>query len=382
MSTIVTSPTMISSARPDRPPRPPQSSKPNYNLNSSTSSSETRSRKSSTRSHHHHHSSSAVTSSATTTRSSKSHHHHHRHHSNQPQSSTQSGSEKSTHRRRESKSAPETDRHHHHRKSKSTSTATAVEHRKKKKRSIPLDTIDRLDVTGLFGPGSFHHDGPFEACNPHRNKRVSRAPVAAFPIDGANNTLAGIDYKKGGIATENRIMGRSDTEAYEDFCSVRDSKRESQTFDPLLKANPVHGNTSLGLGTSTFLEGAPAPKIEEYYQARKNSDEYGSPLRPKISFVQRLRGNSHSGPQAAPLLQNKPISPPLQQQPFSSPKSPKSRKVQVQTISPARSRSSLEISSPEVVNYDRLLPPSPPSPSLGSEFMRRMKGLKMGAARK
>ncbi|GMF07737.1 unnamed protein product [Ambrosiozyma monospora] len=55
-----------------------------------------------------------------------------------------------------------------------------------------LDTIDKLDVTGFFSGGGFHHDGPFDACTPHRNKNSRAAPVMAFPADGPNNSIKGV----------------------------------------------------------------------------------------------------------------------------------------------------------------------------------------------
>jgi hypothetical protein len=72
-----------------------------------------------------------------------------------------------------------------------------------------LDIIDKLDVTGIYGQGRectdhnpdipitdsktvFHHDGPFDACNPHRNvKKDRRAPMEAFPANSANMALGG-----------------------------------------------------------------------------------------------------------------------------------------------------------------------------------------------
>ncbi|EEB08878.2 membrane associated protein Pal1 [Schizosaccharomyces japonicus yFS275] len=59
----------------------------------------------------------------------------------------------------------------------------------KRRSNNPLDQIDRLDVTGLYGAGSFHHDGPFDACRPHRNVNTSKAPVAAFPEDSVANSI-------------------------------------------------------------------------------------------------------------------------------------------------------------------------------------------------
>ncbi|KAF6766160.1 Pal1 cell morphology protein-domain-containing protein [Ephemerocybe angulata] len=50
--------------------------------------------------------------------------------------------------------------------------------RSKTKNSQHADVIDRLDFTGV-GP-MFHHDGPFDACAPSRNKQKSKAPMYAW----------------------------------------------------------------------------------------------------------------------------------------------------------------------------------------------------------
>ncbi|KAK7064279.1 Pal1 cell morphology protein-domain-containing protein [Favolaschia claudopus] len=47
-----------------------------------------------------------------------------------------------------------------------------------KKSSKHADVIDKLDFTGV-GP-MFHHDGPFDACAPSRNRQKSRAPMMAW----------------------------------------------------------------------------------------------------------------------------------------------------------------------------------------------------------
>ncbi|KAL6949995.1 hypothetical protein ACO0QE_000664 [Hanseniaspora vineae] len=100
-------------------------------------------------------------------RSSGNSHHHHHHHSSSGHHRDENGT-----RHRSSSSSKK--------KSKSTKPVIAKN----------VDTIDKLDVTGLFG-GAFHHDGPFDACTPHRNKNTKVAPVLAFPKDGPNTSLAG-----------------------------------------------------------------------------------------------------------------------------------------------------------------------------------------------
>ncbi|KAI5121273.1 hypothetical protein M0805_002318 [Coniferiporia weirii] len=93
-----------------------------------------------------------------------------------------------------------------------TQTATAVEKARKagkptKKGSSHADVIDRLDFTGN-GP-MFHHDGPFDACAPSRNRHKLKAPMLAWtsakgegPISdthpGADRYPAAVDNMRGG----------------------------------------------------------------------------------------------------------------------------------------------------------------------------------------
>ncbi|KAF9512584.1 hypothetical protein BS47DRAFT_1045337 [Hydnum rufescens UP504] len=48
-----------------------------------------------------------------------------------------------------------------------------------KKKSTHVDLIDQLDYSGLGG-GTFHHDGPFDALAPSRNRNGQKAPMSAF----------------------------------------------------------------------------------------------------------------------------------------------------------------------------------------------------------
>ncbi|KAK9325701.1 hypothetical protein V1517DRAFT_314083 [Lipomyces orientalis] len=154
--------------------------------------------------------------------------------------------------------SPTKRQHHHHAKSTSPTSKSSSS---SKKQNGALDKIDKLDVTGIFGTG-FHHDGPFDACNPHRNKNKNKAPMLAFPIDSENNALGAprhLDVKANGAP---RQTG--------DGVNGSDALR----FDPVLRADPVHGNVSLGLGSSTFLEGTPASRaaIMQQMMRVKESD--------------------------------------------------------------------------------------------------------------
>lgn len=176
-----------------------------------------------------------------------------------------------------------------------------------------VDTIDKLDVTGLFG-GAFHHDGPFDACTPHRNKNAKAAPVAAFPADGPNNSIKG-SAQNTKDATIKYIQGREDDD--DDLYTTSVSKNHqsyqrgngSQStiqaikadanitqFDTNVKAEPVHGSTTLGLGSSTFLDGAPAASNVAHEEAVHRANIGG--LNRKKSLRQRLGGGSSEQPRA------------------------------------------------------------------------------------
>lgn len=149
----------------------------------------------------------------------------------------------------------------------------------------------------------FHHDGPFDACNPHRNrKREKYAPMQAFPKDSINMVM-------GGSGPLNKVMdydkyhGRGD-EAHGDYNEA--AVIEEPAIDPRKQAKPdttnsydptaremLHGQESAGLGTSTFLEGAPASRAaiqrrESEYETQQFDERPG--LGRKKSLAQKIRG--------------------------------------------------------------------------------------------
>lgn len=185
-----------------------------------------------------------------------------------------------------------------------------------------LDTIDKLDVSAFYG-GRFHHDGPFDACTPHRNKNGKNAPVMAFPADGPNNSMKGFaaasnddrlnlafgNYSEDqneivGMAGSNGGAGNSRSQAPPNVRArpAGPSAAEPQpianyapslnpsviAFDANQKSAPIHGLTTAGLGSLTFLDGAPAPRADDLL-----SPPNGGVGRKK-SIVQRLRKTSQS----------------------------------------------------------------------------------------
>lgn len=168
-----------------------------------------------------------------------------------------------------------------------------------KKKSDPvkpknLDTIDKLDVTGFVG---FHHDGPFDACAPHRNIKKEKAPVMAFPIDGPNNSIAGgtnmtkddqLNLAFGNYHEETPVIKTNRTQN-DPTSSIYTPKQNPSVinFDSNTNSTPIHGSTTAGLGSTTFLDGAPAPKGDELLNPNAGVGR-------KKSIVQRLRKNSGS----------------------------------------------------------------------------------------
>ncbi|KAG8911291.1 hypothetical protein FRC01_005796 [Tulasnella sp. 417] len=67
-----------------------------------------------------------------------------------------------------------------------TKSHNAVPRADKDKPSQHADIIDQMDISGLGG-GMFHHDGPFDAVAPSRNRqgKQHRAPVYAFEPGGS-----------------------------------------------------------------------------------------------------------------------------------------------------------------------------------------------------
>jgi hypothetical protein len=185
------------------------------------------------------------------------------------------------------------------------------------KPSRRLDVIDKLDVTSIYGTGReylnlwlmpdrnltlivFHHDGPFDACNPHRNRKGSRqAPMQAFPEGSLNMNLGGSGPVNKQIDL-NQYHGRGQ-EAHVDFneaaemsqyAPVRPNGDRNGAFNTTARVEPLHGSESAGLGTSTFLEGAPASRAaiaqrETEYAQQQQAQQ----LSRKKSLAQRIRGN-------------------------------------------------------------------------------------------
>lgn len=79
---------------------------------------------------------------------------------------------------------------------------------------------------------------------------------------------------------------------------IRPGVDRTSSFNPTDKVEPVHGDLSLGLGTSTFLEGAPAPR--SVMQRRESESDNAGGLGRKKSLVQKIRSINRSDRAVAP----------------------------------------------------------------------------------
>ncbi len=153
----------------------------------------------------------------------------------------------------------------------------------------------------------FHHDGPFDALNPHRNRQGSRrAPMQAFPEGSLNNTIGGagpLNARPDHAA----FMGQADEEAFKEWSQGGPAPRKdvAPMFDPLSRGNILHGDESLGLGTSTFLEGTPAARTAIQKREEERAQEVMTEgLQRKKSLAHRIRNMNRGGRDYQPPPRN------------------------------------------------------------------------------
>ena len=277
-----------------------------------------------------------------------------------------------------------------------------------------LDLIDKLDVTGIYGPSMIHHDGPYDAVQPHRNrKKDQRAPMHAFPLGSANNSLGGSGPINQKIDLD-RIHGRG-AEGFTDFGGVENEwkkpLRPETEFSVKGREDIVHGEQTHGLGTSTFLEGAPASRkaIEQDSEAVRAKQLAENGLGRKKSIAQRFRGisqprrfgdgpritspearygaTSPNGPYSAgPLSQTKGT----EKNPFFNDDYDKAYEAKGATIRPSESEAKDGYSPPgrnaltRAITTDSIGSPTTPTaadPKPSGGFLNRVKSLKGGRRR-
>lgn len=117
--------------------------------------------------------------------------------------------------------------------------------------------------------------------------------MQAFPKDSLNNVIGG----SGPLNTRPdhaTFMGNADDEAFKDYATGAKegpdrSKSELPVFDPTSRGMILHGDETLGLGTSTFLEGTPAARTAIQRREEERAAGIDSGLQRKKSLAQRIR---------------------------------------------------------------------------------------------
>jgi hypothetical protein len=119
--------------------------------------------------------------------------------------------------------------------------------------------------------------------------------MKAFPKDSLNNALGGGGpiNKRPDHAT---FLGNNDEEAFKDYSVVQNGmdirptphRVDSNVESATTRVEPIHGEETLGLGTSTFLEGAPASRTA--MQRREVETPMDGGLGRKKSLAQRIKG--------------------------------------------------------------------------------------------
>ena len=142
--------------------------------------------------------------------------------------------------------------------------------------------------------------------------------MQAFPKDSANNNLGGsgpvnkhlnLDqfhgHTRDGFTDFNTVPitnnATTEPESYAQTSSsykgeALRSANTAERFNPTMKVEPLHGDESMGLGTSTFLEGAPAARvaIQRRESESDNTPQTNGGLTRKRSLAQKIRGISNS----------------------------------------------------------------------------------------
>lgn len=247
--------------------------------------------------------------------------------------------------------------------------------------------------------------------------------MQAFPTGSANNTLGGSGPVNSKIDFD-KFHGRGQ-EGFNDYATSGATgpdlrslmPKKQETFNPTERIEQLHGEESTGLGTSTFLDGAPAPKsaLQRRESEAENPSLSGPGLGRKKSLAVRLRGLSQ--PRRTDSSADRVISPEARYVP-TSPGSPgvaqsaggmpKTRYAPGQEKNPffndyddAYEKKGTQIRIAESANSGRARAPSSPKPvgltrsittesagygtgepaekpSSGGGFLNRMKSLKGG----
>lgn len=112
--------------------------------------------------------------------------------------------------------------------------------------------------------------------------------MQAFPKDSLNNAIGG-SGPLNKRADHSTLMGQHTDEAFKEWSTVPAEPKTGALFDPMARNSILHGDESMGLGTSTFLEGAPAARKDIQRHEEERAQDATDGLQRKKSLAQRIR---------------------------------------------------------------------------------------------
>ncbi|KAG9127375.1 hypothetical protein FRC07_014539 [Ceratobasidium sp. 392] len=153
------------------------------------------------------------------------------------------------------------------------------------KKPTHVDVIDKLDYSGI-GAAMFHHDGPFDACAPARNKNKTKAPMYAFDGDMPLQQADGTDKRLSPLA-QATILAMKQSPGSSPYAAVSGlntnvSSRDqppSPTYASSKKKSPKKSALAEAWGIAE-----PEP-FEEFSAGRQSGYERDSPMNGSLTSI-------------------------------------------------------------------------------------------------
>ncbi|KAH7345204.1 Pal1 cell morphology protein-domain-containing protein [Rhizoctonia solani] len=145
------------------------------------------------------------------------------------------------------------------------------------KKSNHVDVIDKLDYSGI-GAATFHHDGPFDACAPSRNKNKTKAPMYAFddvPLQQAED----VNNKNLSPRAQATIMAMRQSPGSSPYAialNTEVAKNYGQPPSPTYASKKKQSPKKSALAEAWGIA-EPEP-FEEFSAGRQSGYEHGSPM--------------------------------------------------------------------------------------------------------
>ncbi|KAG9100462.1 hypothetical protein FS749_015218 [Ceratobasidium sp. UAMH 11750] len=144
-----------------------------------------------------------------------------------------------------------------------------------------VDVIDKLDYSGI-GAATFHHDGPFDACAPARNKNRTKAPMYAFDGDMPLQQADGTDKRLSPLA-QATILAMKQSPGSSPYAAVGALSTDVASYgkppSPTKKKSPKKSALAEAWGIAE-----PEP-FEEFSAGRQSGYERDSPMNGSLTSV-------------------------------------------------------------------------------------------------